>query len=80
MLTIFMVMISRMFLGGHSLDQVIFGFIVAGCVIIVYEMGGLKQKISDMLINFNKISTKTFLFRLMIACHIIALWVYMSNY
>ena len=45
-MTILLVMMSRMYLGGHSLDQVLFGFIVAACVIAVYEAGGGKEKIS----------------------------------
>ena len=46
LVTILLVMMSRMYLGGHSLDQVLFGFIVAACVIAVYEAGGGKEKIS----------------------------------
>ena len=46
LITVVLIMASRMFLGGHSLDQVLFGFIVAMCVIIVYSVGGGKDKIS----------------------------------
>lgn len=42
---ILLVMISRMYLGGHSLDQVIFGFIVAVSLAVLYQYGGFKNKI-----------------------------------
>ena len=78
--TILCVMISRMFLGGHSLDQVIFGFIVAGCVIIIYDVGGGKNKIAELFLNFEKSYAKKTLFATIFICHLIALGVYVNNY
>ena len=57
-ITVFLVMISRMYLGGHSLDQVVFGFIVAIAVILIYGYGGGKEFISQTLLTFNDTKTK----------------------
>lgn len=52
------VMLSRLYLGGHSLDQVIFGFIVAACFSLMYQFGGIRQKIGESLLNFHKANEK----------------------
>lgn len=51
-------MISRMYLGGHSLDQVVFGFLVAIALGVMYEFGGLRQVISRSLLTINSHATK----------------------
>jgi membrane-associated phospholipid phosphatase len=40
--TVVFIMVSRMYLGGHSLDQVLFGFIVAASIAIMYAYGGIR--------------------------------------
>lgn len=58
LVTVLLVMLSRMYLGGHSLDQVVFGFIVAISLGIMYEFGGLRLVISNSLLKINDHSTK----------------------
>lgn len=74
-----MIMLSRMYLGGHSLDQVLFGFIVAACVVLIYDCGGLRKKISQLLLNFHKASVKLEVVKIISALYLIAALVYFAN-
>jgi hypothetical protein len=68
-----------MYLGGHSLDQVIFGFIVAISVILIYGYGGGKEMISYTLLNFhdNKIKAKLVAFLITIAS--LSFYIFFAN-
>jgi hypothetical protein len=76
---IFLVMASRMYLGGHSLDQVVFGFIVASCLAVMYEFGGLRRQISQALVSFNKPAVKRVVVTLVVSAHALAGLVYFKN-
>lgn len=76
---IFLVMASRMYLGGHSLDQIIFGFIVASCLAVMYEFGGLRKHIGQALVNFKKPKAKKIVLILVVSAHILAGLVYFKN-
>lgn len=74
-----MIMLSRMYLGGHSLDQVIFGFVVAACVVVLYDCGGLRRKISQLLLSFDKHETKIAVVKIITCLYVIAVAVYFAN-
>ena len=45
------VSISRMYLGGHSLDQVIQGLFLGISLSLLFVHGGLKETIADLLVK-----------------------------
>lgn len=45
------VSISRMYLGGHSLDQVIQGLLLGISISLLFVHGGLKEAIADLLLK-----------------------------
>ena len=45
------VSVSRMYLGGHSLDQVIQGLFLGISLSLLFVHGGLKEIIADLLVK-----------------------------
>lgn len=79
LVTVVLVMISRMYLGGHSLDQVLFGFIVAIVIVLVYEFGGARHSISRLLLSFGKKDAKLKVGLVLLSCYCLAFYVYSLN-
>jgi membrane-associated phospholipid phosphatase len=74
-----LVMISRMYLGGHSLDQVLFGFIVAACLSIIYEFGGIREKIAELLVRFSQSQVRKKVLAFCFLAHFLAIAIYFRN-
>lgn len=72
-------MVSRMYLGGHSLDQVLFGFIVAACLSIIYEFGGIREKIGELLMKFKEGTTKKTVIAIFLFAHFLAFLIFYRN-
>ena len=79
LITIILVMISRMYLGGHSLDQVVFGFIVAISLALIYGYGGGKELISYTLLNFEDNSIKAKLIAFLSCIAGISFYIFFDN-
>jgi len=45
-----MVSVSRMYLGAHSLDQVVHGLFIGIALSLVYVQGGLREQIKKLII------------------------------
>lgn len=73
------VSISRMYLGAHSLDQVVQGLFLGLSLSILYVHGGLKECIRDLLIKQGRKGHRIMLFGLIGAMHVLYIWAYWAN-
>lgn len=70
---------SRMYLGGHSLDQVIQGLFLGLSLSILYVHGGLKEFIRDLLIKQGRKTYRTMLYVIIGSMHVLYIWAYWAN-
>jgi len=73
------VSISRMYLGAHSLDQVVQGLFLGLSLSILYVHGGLKEFIRDLLIKQRRKENKIILAVIIVSMHILYIWAYWAN-
>jgi hypothetical protein len=68
-----------MYLGGHSLDQVIQGLYLGISLSIIYSHGGLKELIRDLLIKQRRINYKIRLIAIIVSMHLLYIWAFWAN-
>ncbi len=68
-----------MYLGAHSLDQVVQGLFLGVSLSILYAYGGLKESIRDLLIKQRRRNYRLILFGLIAAMHALYIWAYWAN-
>ena len=73
------VSVSRMYLGAHSLDQVVQGLFLGISLSILYVYGGIKESIRDMMIKQGRKGYRVALFGLIIGMHVLYIWAYWAN-
>lgn len=73
------VCVSRMYLGGHSLDQVVQGTFLGISLSVLYVHGGLKKFIGELLIRQSRRSYQYWLGGILVIMHGLYAWAYMAN-
>lgn len=73
------VSVSRMYLGAHSLDQVVQGLFLGISLSILYVYGGLKESIRDLLIKQGRKGHRMMLFGLIAGMHVLYICAYWAN-
>jgi hypothetical protein len=71
---------SRMYLGGHSLDQVAQGLFLGLCLSVLYVYGGIKEFIRDLLIKQRRSTYKYLLTAIIVGMHLLYIWAYWANH
>ena len=75
-----MVMLSRLYLGGHSIDQLVLGFLVASSISIIYAYGGLKDFLYMSLQNYGKWSNQLKVNLMVCIFYVLAILAFQLNY
>jgi len=73
------VSISRMYLGGHSLNQVIQGLFLGISLSCLYCFGGLKSFIAKLIIKQRYSYYKKLLFTILLCMHLMYFYAYWNN-
>ncbi len=68
-----------MYLGGHSLDQVIQGLFLGISLSLLFVHGGLKEIIADLLVRQKQKKYKDLFVAIITFMHILYIWAYMEN-
>lgn len=71
--------ISRLYLGAHSLDQVMQGLFIGTSVSVLYTQGGLKQFIIKLLLS-KQTKYKILFIAIIISMHILYIFGYYINH